>query len=269
MDRVLAVVPSERASAHSETRSLPCHRAARDHSVPSSLATKAPPHPASPRRKGAQRPSPSWRAPPRRSHLREVHVGDARKCPLYSTALPLRAPTSAGARLGAANKGAAMQPAGACCLPTVDCLKKRGPTPSRAPQHLTTQRVHALLGPKNMQIQFSCTCNEFKLLQRNAHVACLLSNQRGRPSHAMLGKTSKRKLRKKMGCSSAPCRQREIDDRWRQARPPRRTATSTQPCCEESGPAGKRRRTPQAHPGHHTGPPNGVKKTARCAARKG
>ena len=51
------------------------------------------------------------RAPPPESHLREIQVENARRCPLDFTALPLRAPTCAGARLGAAKKGAVMEPA--------------------------------------------------------------------------------------------------------------------------------------------------------------
>ena len=99
--------------------------------------------------------SPPQRAPPPGSHLREIQVRDARGCPLDFTALPLRAPTSAGARLGAAKKGAVMQPAARHCRCATGCVnKKRGPTPSRAPQHLTTHGVHASLGPKNMQNEF-------------------------------------------------------------------------------------------------------------------
>ena len=44
--------------------------------------------------------------PPPGSHFREIQVGNARKCPLDSTALPLRTPTCAGVRLGAAKKRA-------------------------------------------------------------------------------------------------------------------------------------------------------------------
>ena len=76
-------------------------------------------------------PSRLHRAPPPSSHLRR------------------------GARLGAAKKGAVMQPATRHYRCATGCVnKKRGPTPSRAPQHLTTHKVHASLGPKNMQNEF-------------------------------------------------------------------------------------------------------------------
>ena len=111
--------------------------------------------PQPPQQQGANGSSPPWRAPPPGSHLREIQVENARRCPLDFTALPLRAPTCAGARLGAAKKGAVMQPATRHYRCATGCVnKKRGPTPSRAPQHLTTHKVHASLGPKNMQNEF-------------------------------------------------------------------------------------------------------------------
>ena len=53
--------------------------------------------------------------------MREIQVGDARKCPRDSAALPLRAPTCAEARLGTAKKGAVMQPPKAHCLCDSGC----------------------------------------------------------------------------------------------------------------------------------------------------
>ena len=80
-------------------------------------------NPCAPYRKGTRGSSPPQRAPPPGSHLREIQVGDARKCPRDSTALPLRAPTCAGARLGAAKKGAVMQQAKTHCLCTSGCVQ--------------------------------------------------------------------------------------------------------------------------------------------------
>ena len=70
--------------------------------------------------------------------------------------------------------------------------KECGPAPSRTPQHLTTLRVHAPLGPRTYKTHsLHMHMQLIRLLRRNAPVACLLSTQRELPSHAMLGKASK------------------------------------------------------------------------------
>ena len=57
--------------------------------------------------------------------------------------------------MGAAKKGAVMQPATRHCRCATNCvIKERGHTPSRAPHYLTTHKGHASLGPKNMQNEF-------------------------------------------------------------------------------------------------------------------
>ena len=97
--------------------------------------------------------------------------------------------------MGAAKKGAVMQPAKRHCRCATGCVNKktrahalpRTPAPNH-PQGacIAGSKKHAKRIPR------TCTCNKFSLLQRRAPVACLLSTQRGRPSHAMLGKASKR-----------------------------------------------------------------------------
>ena len=81
--------------------------------------------------------------------------------------------------------------------------------------------MRALLGPKKQRIP--CT-RKTRLLHRREPVACLQSTWRGHTSHTVPGKASG-PAALQWSAAAPPRRRRRVGNGWRQARPPRRTAT--------------------------------------------